>query len=240
MVDGIDDLRLAIVIAPGLKESFLAEVKQLPRQVRGLLPKDLFDPSSLDTDDQLWARIPATAEAFSVIRDMEEFSVEVCEVSHLTNIPAPNLLITACQLSGIDDGLRKTGSLGWVKLPGAADNRPEASGSIFLLPSRDFLTMIKPLQPPGKENQAASNSKSHPVLMNSSSGFAASSESYGAFAFAADKKSLSAAVEFDHDIRQNLIPFEDYGEDLDAYLVVTPQGVKKSRWQRKISRSVAE
>ncbi len=234
IIGGVDDLRLAKDMAPSLKDSFEVAVKRLPRPVRHLLPKDVFDPSNLDTDEQLWSRVPSTAEAFSVVRDMEEFSDEVCEVSNSLNIPAPNLLNSACQLSGIDDGLRRIGSLGWVKLPVAGNEGAEGTGSIFLLPTSDFLNMIKPLQATEKKNPAAPNAKLKPVLMNGASGFAASSESYTAFAFASDKATLSKAIEFDQSLRGEMDSFGEFGEDLDAYFVVTPRGVRRGLQQYQI------
>ena len=229
-----DDVRTAIDVDPTLTRPLVARLRQATLTIREQLPLDLLFYLRNGEQDDILTVIPAAATAFSVIRNMESYSDKIDRIAELMELPAPRLLEENCNIHLIHDGLNREGSLGWVKMPvpvaAPGFSGEKEVGNLFLLETTDFLKMIEMLHPsPDGDLQRVTMIDARAVQRNSPyverSGLAAPLGSFGAFAFENDRNTLNNAVNDDGDIRSGLEPHGIWAADLDAYFLLTQQGL---------------
>ena len=230
--EGSDDFRTAIDLDSTLTRPLVARLRNATLTIREQLPPDLLYHLLKGEDDDILTVIPAEATAFSVIRNMESYSHKIDRIAELMKLPAPRLLDKHSNIHRIPDGLNREGSLGWVKMPVpvAVFEFPGEKGDLFLIATTDFFKLIELLQPrPDGDLQRVTMIKiladqpDSPAVERS--GFAAPLGAFGAFAFENDRNTLNNAVSDDSDIRSGLEPHGVWAADLDAYLMLTHEGL---------------
>ena len=198
------------------------------------IPDELQQDPAAANPDQIWSVIPAEAEAFSVVRNMEDLSEKVDQVAGIMNLEPLRLLDKASEESKILDGLARDGSLAWVKMPLGTGGRSGRTGFLYFVPTTDFETMIEPIMKGAFDALPLPTANLHPVEMNEWSGFAAELKQYGVFAFADDRKTVSAALASERSALGEVIPFDDWGTNVDGYFVLTDQGIRSGLRQFEI------
>jgi tetratricopeptide (TPR) repeat protein len=215
------DLEVALKISPETQDQLLARLDQLPAEFREQLPVSLRGEEANVPVDSILDLFPSNAEAFSVVRNMQSFSKDVDQVAASMLLGPPSLLDAACKESRIKEGLNRGGSLGWVQMP--VTGKPvDNEGMIFFIPASNFASMIR-------EIKAGKQSKGQPLIpveMNGYSGLAVQIKSHGAFAFERDKNHLFTTIRGPNGVQNHMIPFERWDQDLDAYFLVTREGLQ--------------
>jgi tetratricopeptide (TPR) repeat protein len=217
---GVADFRAAIAVNP-LQRRFV--IWRLEQAGVTIPDEPLQEPAA--KPDQIWSVIPAEAEAFSVVRNIESLSEKVDQVTELLSMDPPRLLDVACEESGIRNGLARDGSLAWVMMPHAKEGGSDKTGFLYLLPTNDFETMIEPIRTGALDALQLPAINLHPVRMIERDGLAAELDRYGVFTFAADRKSLAAALASERNVLTQIVPFDAWGANLDGYFVLTEQGI---------------
>jgi tetratricopeptide (TPR) repeat protein len=219
--EGGRDFEEAMKILPEKQDQLLSRLNQLPESLRQQFPASIRGEEADIPADSILDLIPAKAEAFSVIRNMQSFSNKLDEVASCMLVDPPKLLDAACRMSRIKDGLKREGSLGWVHMP-VTDDPDNTKGMLFFLPATDFVGMIQDI----KTAEPVKSQPLIPVTMNGHRGLAVQKQSHGIFAFERDRDLLSATIQEPEGIQDKLIPFEGWDQDLDAYFVTTRQGIR--------------
>ena len=145
ILEGSRDLEAAFRVLPEKQDELLARLNQLPEEFRAKLPASMRGEEANLPVDPILDLIPRTAEAFSVVRNMQSFSNEVDSVFSAMLMDPPRLLNAACRESEIKDGLNKGGSLGWVQML-VTGNPGKTKGMLFFIPASHFADMIRQIK----------------------------------------------------------------------------------------------
>ncbi len=222
---GLSDYQAAIKLDPSRKSALATRLKFSVANPNLLPPAIIREELGFKTDE-IWTLIPADAEAFSVIRSMQRFSNKIDQIAATLNSPPPELLKWAQLKSGIRNGHAFDRSGALIKMPVQPGEAGPHAGMLYLLPTNDFPGMIQPLRLRGKNGPVPPVLNVFPVTMDSVSGLAAMVGDFGLFAFSSTDHSLSKALHIERNIRTETAQFDKLDDDLDAYMVLTQQGIR--------------
>lgn len=224
--NGYRDLQRAIALFPAQERRLLARTRLLPEAILEQLDPDLRKRLSLNEHDEFWSIIPQQTIAFSLIRDLEEYSVKVDQLAEYLNFAKPQLLERGCNLCRIHDGLDRSGSLAWVKVQNHVpkEDNQIITQDLFFLATTDFQRMIQELRP--EPSGSIWQVKMIDGGGKRKQGLGAPIGHFGAFAFEKDRTALEAILDAPQDNQTEFSVIGAWATDLDACFVLTPQGIR--------------
>jgi hypothetical protein len=175
--------------------------------------------------------VPDKALGAVVINRVGETSEKIRTLAQQVNVPPLDLLDTAKQMLGAEEGIDETGSFALAAVPSTPNGVPV---TVAFVPVSDYPVLLKQLDAVvGDDGIARLSVAGRTLVAASKSGYAVAVEEV-------NKPTLQAVIAADKSIADAAPALTAWGDAADAYAVTTPAGVKFAQQQIQIGLQIAK